>query len=82
MPLHERAYPFLADTDATGQKFLPHAWPAIFALDLDMEGLDVRQQCVVTDAVATRLAAIIGGKPQRMLVVATCAQIKLLAQRR
>ena len=77
-----RLYKLLADTDATRQKFLTLAWPSIFALDLDMNGLDMRQQFVVTDAVAAWLATFIGGKTQLMLVVATNAHIKQLAQNR
>ena len=41
--LHELAYPLFTDADASGQQLLPHAWPAIFALDLYLDGLDVRQ---------------------------------------
>ena len=32
--LHEFANSVFAHTDASGQQFLVHAWPAVFALDL------------------------------------------------
>jgi len=38
-------------------QFLPHARPTIFALDLHVNGLDVREQGIVAYAVSVRLIA-------------------------
>ena len=46
-----------ARTDASGQQFLVHAWPAVFALDMGMDGADVGQQGFV--AVASDTPALV-----------------------
>ena len=43
---------FLADPDPAGEQFLVHARPAVLALDLGMDGTDVRQQGFVAVAPA------------------------------
>jgi hypothetical protein len=48
--LHELAHPVFAHPDATGQQFLVHARPAVFALDLGVDGTDVGQQGFVAEA--------------------------------
>lgn len=57
MLLHELANPIYAHTDATRQKFLEHALPAVFASTLGLDGADVGQQGFV--AVASGTAAFV-----------------------
>ncbi len=45
---HQLAHPVLAHPDAPGQQFLVHPWPAVFTLDLGMDGADVGQHSFVT----------------------------------
>ena len=48
MLLHELAHPVFAHTDAPCHQLFVHAWPAVFALDLGVNGTDVSQQGFVT----------------------------------
>ena len=57
--LHELSYSLFAYTDASDQEFFPHLGPAVFLLDLSMDGLDVHQQGFVADElVATGLTGL------------------------
>jgi hypothetical protein len=53
-------HPVLAHADASGQQFLPHPRPAVFAFDLGVDGLDVHQQGFVADALAPWFAGLPG----------------------
>jgi hypothetical protein len=77
--LHELANPFLAHPDATGQQFLVHARPAVFALDLGVDGTDVRQQGFVTVAPARATAAMAILSPAQPVEVAARADLQHLA---
>jgi len=45
--LHELANPVFAHPDATRQQVLVHARPAVFALDLGVDGTDMHKQGLV-----------------------------------
>jgi hypothetical protein len=51
---HQLANPLLAHAHATREQFLPHARPAIFAFDLRVNHLDVREQGIVAHAASVR----------------------------
>jgi hypothetical protein len=46
---HELAHPVFAHPDSTGQQFFVYTRPAIFPLDLDVDGADVCQQGFVAE---------------------------------
>jgi hypothetical protein len=52
------------------EQLLPHARPAVFALDLRVNPLDVRKQCVVTHAASVRLD-LRGALPALMISTGT-----------
>ena len=78
MQRHELSNSLLAHSNAIGQQLLPDARPAVLALDLRVDGLDVGQQGIVTDS-TTRLA-LMERTSLAMLVVATGTDLQLFTQ--
>ena len=54
---HQLANPLLAHAHAACKQLLPHARPAVFALDLRVNRLDVCKQGIVAHAGSVRLVA-------------------------
>ena len=48
--LHQLAHAFLAHSNALREQLFSHLWPAVFLLDLGVDGLDVSQQGFIADA--------------------------------
>jgi hypothetical protein len=78
MQRHELSDRLLAHPNAVGQQQLSDVRPAILALDLRVDGLDVGRQGIVTDP-TTRLA-LIKRTSRAMLVVAAGTYLRLFAQ--
>jgi hypothetical protein len=68
MLCHQLANALLADAYPACNQFLRHARPAIFALDLRVNGLDVREQGIVAYAASVRLVA--AGAPLALMISA------------
>jgi hypothetical protein len=65
---HQLANALLAHAYPACNQFLPHARPAIFALDRRVNGLDVREQGIVADAASVRL--VTGGALLALMISA------------
>jgi hypothetical protein len=52
MDLHQLSHALFASLNATRRKLMPGTWPAISALHLIKNRLDVDQQCHITDPAA------------------------------
>ncbi|MDF2464855.1 MAG: hypothetical protein K0Q43_3090, partial [Ramlibacter sp.] len=81
--LHQLSHALLADPNASCQQLLPHLRPAVFLLDLGVDGLDVHQQGFVADALvgsgATGLAGVLASP---VLELAAGADSQHLASQR
>ena len=76
MLLHELANPVFAHPDASGHKLLVHAWPAVFALDLGVDGTDVRQQGFIAVESARAAAAMTILSPAQSVEVPAGADLQ------
>ena len=70
MLCHQFANPLLAHAHAMREQLLPHARPAVFTLDLRVNRLDLRKQCVVAHAASVRLVPR-GALPALMIAAGT-----------
>ena len=80
MALHELSDTLFAHADASGHQFFPHLGPAVFLLDLGVDGLDVHQQRFVANAfVGTCFTGLGAAFAMPVFKVATGADLQHLA---
>lgn len=63
---HQFANPFSAHTHALCEQRLPHAGLAVFAFNLRVNRLNLREQCIAADAASVRLV-VRGALPALMI---------------